>query len=58
MNNKYQEYDMDSLKYSYPYTWKKRNKKYLEKTDDRNIESMTQLDLNLQIKEELDDTDI
>ncbi len=37
MNNKYQEYNPEDFEYDYPYTWYKRNKKYLEKTDDRNV---------------------
>ena len=37
MNNRYQEYDPKEFEYDYPYSWEKRNKKYLEKTDDRDV---------------------
>lgn len=37
MNNKYQEYNPKDFEYDYPYTWKQRNKKYLEKRDNRPI---------------------
>lgn len=35
MNNKYKEYTGAIFKYSYPYTWEKRNKNYLEVEIDR-----------------------
>lgn len=37
MNNKYKEYNPKNFEYDYPYTWKERNKKYLEKRDDRPV---------------------
>ena len=37
MNNKYQEYCPREFEYDYPYTWEERNKKYLEKRDDRPV---------------------
>ena len=37
MNNRYQEYDPKDFEYDYPYEWELRNKKYLEKRDDRPV---------------------
>lgn len=37
MDNKYEIYDNVKFNYHYPYSWKKRNIKYLEKRDDRKI---------------------
>ena len=37
MNNKYKEYNPKNFEYDYPYTWEERNKKYLEKRDDRPV---------------------
>ena len=35
MNNKYEEYSPEDFTLYYPYEWELRNKKYLEKRDDR-----------------------
>ncbi len=35
--NKYDTFDDKNLKYAYPITWQKRNKKYLEKVEDRKL---------------------
>lgn len=45
MNNKYSTFDNDDIKYSYPFEWKKRNKKYLEKVEDRKIEDLDEFPL-------------
>ena len=37
MNNKYQEYSPSEFTLYYPYEWELRNKKYLEKRDDRPV---------------------
>ena len=37
MTNKYDSYNNEQFKYSYPYTWEKRNKVYLKKYEDRPI---------------------
>lgn len=41
MNNKYKEYDNKDFTYSYPITWKKRNKEYLLKRFDRKLKKVT-----------------
>lgn len=38
MSNKYDTFDDKDIKYAYPFQWKKRNKKYLEKVEDRKLE--------------------
>ena len=35
MDDKYNTFDNIRFKYHYPYTWKKRNKKYLQLREDR-----------------------
>lgn len=37
MNDKYKTYDNEEFEYYYPYSWEKRNIKYLETRDDRRI---------------------
>lgn len=37
MNDKYKTYDDVDFFYNFPYTWKSRNKKYLEKRDEQRI---------------------
>ena len=51
MNNKYKEYCPRRFRYDYPYTWEERNKKYLEKRDDRPVKVRT-------ISEIFDDEDL
>lgn len=45
MNNKYDTFDDKNIKYSYPIDWKKRNKKYLEKIEDRKLEEIEEFPL-------------
>lgn len=45
MNNKYSTFDDDHIKYSYPFEWQKRNKKYLEKVEDRKLDQLDELPL-------------
>lgn len=35
MSNKYETFDDERIEYSYPIDWIKRNKKYLQKVEDR-----------------------
>lgn len=45
MGNKYDTFDDDQIKYSYPFQWKKRNKKYLEKVEDRKLDNLEEFPL-------------
>lgn len=52
MNNRYQEYNPEDFEYDYPITWFKRNKKYLEKTDDRGVLIRDLTDIIQEVTEE------
>lgn len=45
MSDKYNTFDNEPIKYPYPYTWQKRNKKYLEKIEDRKLEDIEEFPL-------------
>lgn len=45
MDNKYNTFDENNIPYSYPFEWKKRNKKYLEKVEDRKLEELDEFPL-------------
>ena len=45
MSDKYSTFDNEPIKYSYPFTWKRRNKKYLEKVEDRKLEELEEFPL-------------
>jgi len=45
MSNKYDTFEDKQIKYAYPFEWKKRNKKYLEKVEDRKIEKVDEFPL-------------
>ena len=45
MSDKYNTFDDEPIKYPYPYTWQRRNKKYLEKVEDRKLEDIEEFPL-------------
>lgn len=45
MGDKYNTFDDKPIKYEYPITWKKRNKKYLEKIEDRKLKEVEEFPL-------------
>lgn len=45
MGNKYDTFDGKRIKYAYPFEWKKRNKKYLEKVEDRKLDKIDEFPL-------------
>ena len=45
MGNKYNTFDNEQIKYAYPFQWKKRNKKYLEKVEDRKLDDLEEFPL-------------
>lgn len=45
MGNKYDTFDEQPIKYEYPITWQKRNKKYLEKVEDRKLKDLEEFPL-------------
>lgn len=45
MGNKYDTFDDQPVKYEYPITWKRRNKKYLEKVEDRKLKDLEEFPL-------------
>ena len=45
MGNKYDTFDDKPIKYAYPFEWKKRNKKYLEKVEDRKLDDLEEFPL-------------
>lgn len=45
MSNKYDTFEDKQIKYAYPFEWKKRNKKYLEKVEDRKLDKIDEFPL-------------
>ena len=50
MDDKYNTYDNVEFTYDYPYTWKKKNKKYLEDRDERRVNKIKSTETSQSIR--------